>query len=878
MSYHILRQTTDNSDGSIHRASPVLTQFSTEMAMSATQALSAAQAGASLWDRYSPLPGAYDELFQAPGELREHWRGLIDALALNRDGETGRRREAEVRRLLQDNGVTYNVHDDPRTAQRPWVVDPVPLPIAGPEWGTVEAGLAQRSRLLERLLADLYGPRRVLRQGILPPELVYAHPGFSRPCVNSLPVEGRWLMFHGVDLARFPDGGFRAVADKTQAPAGAGYALENRIIMARAMPELYRDAPLRRLAGFLETLRTTLQSLAPHKREQPRVVLLTPGPASRSYFEHAYLSNYLSLSLVEGADLTVRDDRVWLKTLGGLMPVDVILRRVNDELCDPLELRGDSLLGVPGLLQVVRSGGVVLANPLGSAIAENPGLLAFMPVLCRHLLGEELLMPSVRTWWCGQGADRDHVLANMETLLVRSILPGHKPVLGAQLDAAARDELTRRIRAAPHLYVGQEPTEFSSAPVLDDSGLASIPMLLRSFTALDGDGYRVMPGGLARVSKQAMDTVSLSSPGRISKDLWVLAPAPEKHISLLRQGQGPVVLTRDGADLPSRVADNLFWLGRYGERLDGMTRLLREALVRLLEQERGDSEESCLDDLLAALKLAPVPVATSPQARFKTIRAALLELLGESEEPPGMPVVFAGMLRTGRAVRDHLGDDSWRVLNHLQQRIQRTATVVSAGDAREMLEGNQTLLAAFYGLNNETMPHHLGWLFLDIGRHLERVQSTLDLLELAFVTARRSGLPLWEVVMTTTDNLAAYRRRYRSELHPRAILDLLLFDEDNPRSVGYQVTRLQTQIGRLPRPEATPYRSSEERLILQAVSALRLADIERLAALGRERQADSELARLLESLSEPLSALSEALIHTHFSHAEVPRQLLEMQV
>lgn len=847
--------------------------------MSATQALpTAATAGATLWDNYSPVPGVYDELCQASGELRDHWRELIGTLALNCGGETGRRCQAEVQRLLQDNGVTYNVYDDPRNAQRPWVVDPVPLPIAGQEWAAVEAGLAQRTRLLDRLLADLYGPRRVLRQGVLPPELVYAHPGFCRPCADSLPAEGRWLVFHGVDLARFPDGRFRAVADKTQAPVGAGYALENRIIMARAMPELYRDAPLRRLAGFLETLRTTLQGLAPHNREQPRVVLLTPGPASRSYFEHAYLANYLSLSLVEGADLTVRDGRVWLKTLGGLMPVDVILRRVNDEFCDPLELRGDSLLGVPGLLQAVRSGGVALANSLGSAVAENPGLLPFLPALCRYLLGEDLRMCSVETWWCGQGPARDHVLAHLDALLVRSILPGHKPVLGSQLDAAARDDLARRIRAAPHLYVGQEPTAFSTAPLLDGTGLTPIPMLLRGFVTLDDGGYRVMPGGLARVPKRALGSAGLSRQERISKDLWVLAPAPEKHISLLRQGLGPVVLTRDGADLPSRVADNLFWLGRYGERLDGMTRLLREALVRLLEQERDDSEESCLDDLLTALELPAVPVAASPQARFQAIRAALLELLGESEDPPGLPVVFAGMLRTGRAVRDHLGDDSWRVLNHLQQRIQRMTTVVSAGEAREMLEGNLTLLAAFYGLNNETMPHHQGWLFLDIGRHLERVQNTLELLKLAFVTARRSGLPLWEVVMTSTDNLAAYRRRYRSELHPRAILDLLLFDEDNPRSVGYQVTRLQSQIARLPHPDITPYRSSEERLILQAVSTLRLADIESLAALGRERQADGELARLLDALSEPLSALSEALIHTHFSHAEVPRQLLEMQV
>ncbi|MDQ2696022.1 MAG: circularly permuted type 2 ATP-grasp protein, partial [Pseudomonadota bacterium] len=774
----------------------------------------------SLTGAYPCNSAIYDEMCLAGGVLRLHWRELVAALEAIGPDELGRRRD-EAQRLLQENGVTYNVYDDARSAQRPWVVDPVPLLVSAEEWGRVEAGLAQRSRLLDLLLRDLYGPRTVIRRGLLPPELVYAHPGFLRPCHHSLPDKAPWLVFHGVDLGRSPDGRFWALGDRVQAPAGVGYALENRIILSRALPDLYRDAPLRRLAGFLEAKRRTLMALAPHNRDQPRVVLLTPGPANEAYFEHAYIANYLSLSLVEGEDLAVRDGRVWLKTLGGLKPVDVILRHVNGDFCDPLELRPESLLGTPGLLQALRSGNVAVANAPGCGIVETPALLAFLPGLCRRLLGEELRLPSIATWWCGGAKELDYVIHNLDRLVIRPVLPGQPSCRGETLDREGRVEMIRRLKAAPHLFVGQESVALSTAPVLDGSRLQPRPVALRAFTVADDGGYRVMPGALVRVAANGANPFLAGARSGIGKDLWVLAAAPERHVSLLRQAHGPVAVTRDGADLPSRVADNLYWLGRYGERLDGTTRLLRETLVRMVEQDRSDSEDSCVDDLLDVLGLdLEEEDDPAPHSRFLAARGQLLALLTDIHHTGSLPGMFAGMLRTGKAVRDHLGDDSWRVLNRLQRRVQSGPAGLSTNAARDLLEGNLTLLAAFFGLCNETMPHHLGWVFMDIGRHLERVLNTLGLLRLAFVTARRPGVPLWEVVLITTDNFTAYRRRYRSELHPAAILDLLLFDEDNPRSVGYQVRRLNTQIGRLPRPRISPYRSAEERLVLEALSRL----------------------------------------------------------
>ncbi len=832
--------------------------------------------GDTLLDHYSVAESGYDEMCSGPGVLRPHWQDLVHLLE-QLGGAELERRHTEIQRLLQADGVTYNAYGDPHGYQH-WLVDNIPLLMTGEEWSELAAGMAQRSRLLNALLADLYGPRMTIRQGWLPPELIFSHPGFLPACHQSLPEGRRWLVFHGIDLARGPDGLFRAYGDRAQSPSGAGYALENRILLARALPMIYRDAPLRRLASFLETERATLANLARHHPENPHVVLLTPGPNSPVYFEHAYLANYLSISLVEGEDLVVRDSRVWLKTLGGLRPIDVIMRRVADDFCDPLELRGDSLLGVPGLLQAVRRDHVALANALGSWIVETPGILPFLPLLCQQLLDEDLKLPSIPTWWCGRPADLSHVLAHLDRLVVRSILPNQPYWEGNQLDEKTRRTLMDRMQAAPHLFVGQESMPLSTAPVLEKGQLTPRPVMLRGFAVAEDDGYRVMPGGLCRVSNGLETVQATLQKGGISKDWWVLAPTPQRHVSLLRQAYGPIVVTRDGNDLPSRVADNLFWLGRYSERLDGIARLLREALGRLLEWEQDNTDERCLDDLLDALEIPVPPVAESPRARFFALREALLDLLLEPTHPSSMQALFSGILRTGGAVRNHLGDDSWRLINRLQHNIQERPIESSARQARDSLERNLTMMAAFCGLCNETMPHHQGWLFFDIGRYLERVLRTLDLFHLAFITARNPGLPLWEVVLAITDNLTVYRRRYRSALHPTAIIDLLLFDTDNPRSVGYQLRRLQRNIARLHRPDNSPYRTAEERLILEAFTTLQLADIEALAALTHDSTRSSiQLTRLLDAIQKPLLSLSDALAHSHFSHAEVPRQLVTMQ-
>ncbi|SFX00528.1 circularly permuted type 2 ATP-grasp protein [Marinospirillum alkaliphilum] len=850
-----------------------------------------------LLDNYPVTPG-YDELVEPDGNIRARWQGVLDELAdLGLDGLS--QRSEEVQNLLHENGVTFNVYEDDAGKLRSWQLDPLPYVISTQDWEPLEQGLIQRSRLLEALVEDLYGERRVIRDGILPPELVYTHPAWLFAAAdNQHRSERPMLIFHGMDVIRDHLGEWRVMADWTQAPSGAGYALENRILLARAMSTLYRDAPLRRLAGFLQAQHRCLAQLAQHHREEPNIVLLTPGPGSPGYFEHAWLANYMNFSLVEGGDLVVRDGQVAMRTLGGLKTVDVIVRQITDPWCDPLELRGDSLLGVPGLMQAARRGEVEIANTLGVGVLEHPALTCFMPALCEFLLGEPLLLKGRETRWCGEPEHLQDLLQFPPRWQLRDISDPGTVIHPEHLTTSQRERLQQAMQHSPHLYVGQLPMQAASTPSFNsrEQRLQPQPVNLRLFSLADPGEmkkparerqHRIMPGGLAWVAEPGTPVMEST----LVKDIWVLAPVTQPHVSLLRQAHGPVLVTRDGKDLPSRVADSLFWMGRYGERLDNRTRLLRETLGHLLEDGQLPLDQTLLPDLFTALEVelpdfdstedTPALIRarkmnSRSSRQFILLREKLLDQLGE-QSMDGLPWLFSHFLRNSRAVRDHLGDDAWRTLNSLRQKFNDLPRTQGASSGRRSLEDLVTHLAAFFGLCNETMPHHYGWRFMDIGRFIERLLTSLELLKLALITAQQPGIPLWEVVLATTDNLTVYRRRYRSQLHPTAILDLLLFDETNPRSVGYMLKRLGRQIERLPQPGSSPFRSRETRLVIEATSRLHLVDLDSLVDLDTSRDARKALEALLDQLIDPISSLSDAISHSHFSHAETPRQLVTLQ-
>jgi len=842
---------------------------------------------------YAPRPGIHDEVFDPAGVVRPHWQPFLDSVGGLGLPELIHRWE-EAKHLIRENGVTYNVYGDPRGMARPWQLDPLPLLIAPAEAETVGAGLVQRGVLLERILADLYGPQSLLRHGLLPPELLFGNPGFLRPCHGIRLPGSRYLHLYAANVGRSPDGTLWVIGDRTQAPSGAGYALENRLVLSRTLPDVFRDCRVQRLALFFRTLRDTLRAIAPRNRDNPCIVLLTPGPYNETYFEHAYLARYLGYTLVEGGDLTVRDNRVFLKVLGGLQPVDVIFRRLDDDFCDSLELRADSFLGVPGLVHAVRTGNVAVANALGSGLVETPALLAFLPALCRELLGEELRLPSVPTWWCGEPLSLQHVLAHLPDMIIKPTFSSARlePIFGDRLSREERRQLAERMKARPRDYVGQERVPLSTTPVLVGKRLQPRQLVIRTYLTARDDSFVVMPGGLTRVSANADTMVVSMQKGGGSKDTWVLSAGPVSTFSLLRPGSLPVELTRGGSDLPSRVADNLYWLGRYVERAEGTTRLLRGVIVRLTEKS-GLGEVPELPALLRALtqqtQTLPGFIGEGAEERLAAPEAELVSLTFETKRIGSLAATVQSFVRVASMARDRISIDMWRVLSGLD-RFHHAAADSTAdngeaveerngktdrrtlSDVLDLLNDSVATLAAFGGLAMESMTRSEGWRFLDMGRKLERSMHMINLLRSTLVYAPASEGPLLEALLEIADSSMTYRRRYLGSLQSAAVLDLLLADETNPRSLAFQLVALADDVDHLPRDRHRPGRTSEQRITLASLTALRLADFHQLAHQN-EAGTRPALDDLLSKLATDLPALSDSITLRYLSHLQASRHL-----
>lgn len=839
-----------------------------------------------LVDDYLPLPDCYDEMRPGRGEVRPHWQYLLDALrTLGPAGIEDRWREAA--RMVRDNGVTYNLNGDDQGMSRPWELDLLPLLIRSEEWAELERGLMQRAELFNLILLDLYGPRDLILRGLLPAELIDGYRDYLLPC-HGIEVAGRRPLIHyAADLTRMPDGRWRVIGDRTQSPLGAGYALENRVVLSRILPSLFRDSHVHRLAGFFRSMRRTLMKLAPGREGHGRVVMLTPGPQNEAYFEHAYLANYLGYTLVQGGDLSVRDGALWLRTLGRLERIDAVLRRVDDVWCDPLELREDSLLGVPGLVQAVRAGNLVVANALGSGVLEHPGLMAFLPALCQHLLGEDLLLPDIRTWWCGNPKAMEYVLGNLDALVVKQAgkPPGQRCLFPAAMESPARDDLIRAIRSNPQRYVAQECVKPSTAPVLIGQHLEPRPNVLRTFLVAEEDGYAVMPGGLGRVALSAHASLVTNKLGGLGKDAWVLASEPERQETLLvaRESHAPAVTQE--SEVSSRVADNLFWIGRYAERAEGLVRLLRITIFKLAERaDFGDSggQTSCLRSLLQALtnqsQAFPGFVGEGAEARLRNPLPEMLSIISDPTRLGGLPQTLQALGQAAYSVRERLSADTWRILRDVEGRLQTLTSHPPSqlSLALDELDPLVTSLVAFSGLVQENMTHNEGWHFLEAGRRLERGTAIADLLRttLTPVVPEQDETILIEAVLGVTDSLITYRRRYRAGTRVGALLDLVFQDEGNPRALAYQLVKLERLVSEMPKGDLALGRTPTERLVLRSLTEVRLAEIDGLTQpdpKGRRRVA---LDAMTKTLEDQLAAISDALTAQYFRHEEQPHSLL----
>ncbi|MEO6363454.1 MAG: circularly permuted type 2 ATP-grasp protein [Caldimonas sp.] len=798
----------------------------------------------------------YDEMLAAPGQARAHWAAFTRAL--------GERSEREVsdtlsltERQIREHGITYNVYADAAGAQRPWEVDPIPLLLPADEWEHIAAGIEQRADLLNRVLGDLYGAQTLMTSGLIPPPVIFGHRGFLSAVEGLQPVGGRHLLQYAADLARSPDGRWWVVSDRTQAPSGSGYALENRLVVSRVFPQMFRELPVQHLAAFFDALRASLLHWAPRGDGPPRIVLLTPGPYNETYFEHALLARYLGFTLVEGSDLTVRDDRVWLKSTSGLQRVHAIVRRQDDDYCDPLELRSDSALGIAGLTDCARRGTVLLANALGSGVLESGALLGYLPKLSQRLLGEPLRLPSVATWWLGEPAAFDDAWQHPERLIIKPLerSANERPVVVETLSVAERDALRRRLERRPQHYVAQEWVHVSQAPVLQRGSLAVFgarTVGLRVFAVATPSGWRVMPGGLTRIAGDGDSRVVAMQRGGRSKDTWVLSDRPvNAEFSLLSATVATDQLVGAGATLPSRAAENLFWFGRYGERCDATARLLRVALGHVVDADvarvGGTPPSWMLAERLGVIEKTRTPVRALRKAATHA-EGALNRRLGQ-------------LSRVAFNLRDRMSEDHWRTLNRLiaDPALQREPALPMT---LVWLDRAVTATMTLSGFVLDGMTRGIGWRFVSIGRRVERLATMCAALGVAIGDGRSHELD-W--LLDLADSSITYRSRYLAAPEWLPVLDMVVREEANPRSLAFQAKGLADFIGRL---EATHGGFAGE-TFAAAHAGLR--------ALGpADLHPESErLAAVIVELQAAAYAVSDAVSMKFFSHA-VPRSMLSL--
>ena len=831
--------------------------------------------------------------------LSKPWTTFFNFLGNNGFHDLNRR-TANLRRKIRDNGVTYNVYADANGPQRPWSLDLFPMILSPTDWAEIEVGITQRTRLLNRVMADVYGPQTLLSKGLLPAALVQGHPGYLRAMQGVKPAGGMFLHIAAFDLARGPDGRWWVVSQRTQAPSGLGYLLENRLTISLLFPEAFREMKVQRLAASYKALIDGMRALSPVA--DSRIVLLTPGPYNETYFEHAYLARYLGLSLVEGSDLLVRNERLYLKTLRGLEPVHGLLKRLDDEYLDPLELRADSTLGVPGLLQVIRAGNVQVANAPGSAFLESSALLGFLPALSRHLLGETLAMPSLATWWCGEQAVMQDMLPQLKNCVIKPTYPGSgmASVIGHTLSQRALDEWAGRIVRQGEDYTVQTYLPLSQTPTWQGEKIAPRSAMLRVFAVPDGAGsWQVLPGGLARLAGKNENIASMQHGGS-SADVWALggfeasssaAPSVSASVEPATSGHHTeqphahqAALAHTAAFLnrkqpvTSRAAENLFWLGRYTERAENTLRLAQLTLQCLGGEDQ--SSQPLLAWLTAmavgnSLVLDTVPPATHARRVFER---SLIASLTNAEQPASVGFNLSAIKRAASAVRERLSQEQWHVIVRTEAdffsrceafeaegQLAAHALEYSPVEALRALEAASSFLAAMTGAQTDRMMRDDGWRLLSIGRNIERLSMLSDALVKGFQAGAVCDEGGFSAMVALFDSTITFHAQYHQRRDIPALLDLLVLDRDNPRSLSWVIHTLKNRLTKL----ATSTSSDLTDL------AADLPDPARWLLTGRSTLlpasgADSgytDLVAQLENCQASALELSDHISRRYFSHA-----------
>jgi uncharacterized circularly permuted ATP-grasp superfamily protein/uncharacterized alpha-E superfamily protein len=801
--------------------------------------------GASIFDTVLFSKDAYCEAFSAAAQPRAHWQPILGAL----DGkglDALAQHHLRADHMRHEDGATINPFDDTTERAGAWTLDMIPLPIAEGEWTEIETGLIQRACLLEKVLMDIYGPQDLLKNGSIPAELVFANPNFLHPCHGIKPSGNRFLTFYAADLYRGADGRFRVLRDYGSHPAGLGYALENRIVMSRVFSELYHKTQIRRLAPFFQTFHRALIQRASLRRDDPGIVLFSPGPDSPIYFEHALLSRYMGYPLVEGQDLTVRNGKVFLKKLAGLEPVEAIFRHIPDLSSDPFALRRATANGVAGLIQVCREQNIDIVNPIGSGFVDTPVLSAFLASLCRQLMGGDLLLDSHPAWWCGYAEGFNQAMNNLGQLTVSS-------AMDQSVGVEQFNDLAAEIRKQPLHYMVSAPIAPSVAPAWEHRGVSQCYNVLRVFACATEYGFSVMPGGLA-ITAGSVEHLKKDFPQlQQSKDIWVLSEKPVEPFTLMT-GFHTISEFKRSSDLPSRVADNLLWLGRYLERAEGLIRLLRAIYRRLSGEDRLTDipELHFLLNILQAKNIIPKTAdAEIGLPLYRELWQHLQDGLYRKDRPESVVFILRRVQETARNVRDRLSVDSSRVLNRLEEFSNNPFC-----DPLELLDKTLFTLSAFSGLAMESMTRGLGWRFMDMGRRVERAMNIGALIRISLPDVCSDSRNTLQSLLEVADSLMTYRGRYKSAFQLAPVLDLLLADESNPKSLAFQLSQLAEHVEQLPQQSERRFSCGEERIALQMLTNVRLLDLTGMKC-DKEKPDNESLAKFLNSMESLLKEFAQ---------------------
>lgn len=827
----------------------------------------------------------YDEVFSADMAVNPNWQKLLSNLSEIGPHELAARQH-EIDWLLAENGVTYNVYNDPKGLNRPWNLNIVPFLIHEKEWQTIEKGLIQRAEILNLVLKDVYGKRELINNGIIPPEVIYAHRGFLRPCDQIQYNSSKNLLVHAADLARGPDGQMWVVNDRTQAPSGMGYALENRFSTSRVLPDAFKNIHVVPPSDFFNDYNALLHKVAPNNKENPTIVILTPGPHNETYFEHAYLSSFLGYPLVKGNDLVVRGGKVWIKSLQGLKQVDVILRRVDDMFTDPLELREDSYLGVAGLLEVIRNKQVAVVNPIGSGVLENSGLIPFMKRIAKYFLNEDLILPQIASWWCGQKKEMKYVLDNLTNFVVKRIDRTNRESLFfcEFLSQSELDNLKKQIRSRPYRFVAQEKIYFSTAPDYVGGQLEPRKVVCRAFSVAKDDTYSVMPGGLVRVAPERENLRVSNQRGGTSKDFCIVSDTPQSNIQNYSWYRNSGITVPSIEDLPSNTAENLFWSGRYLGRTIVTARYIRTVLNQMSNDfyKQSISKSETLEVLFPAItqitSTFPGFVGENKEKAMKDPLDEIRSVILDEKRVGSLAHSLTMFNNSYYSIRNLWSKDMWRVFGGIQKVWAnfKEEKNYNIPQLIKLLDRIITRYIAFMGLIEESILVDQGLLLYFIGLQMEQCMMTIEKFRSLMIFNHDDHVEyeVLESLLSSHESLNIYRYSYRSYLSVENVMNLILLNKAYSRSLTYQLGRLNKDVDRLPHSNTISDLSLYQKLVYEAYNTMNTMQLYDCMALDEKTQMRKYLDETLAKLSDLLHNASLSISDTYFNHMYQPKQLV----